>query len=197
MWPKPIIHPVIWPVPLAEQQLKMRAKVTALRSQARLALERSAQFSGLRMGTLEQAQNGAPLPSNGIHWSLSHKNIYVAAVAALMPVGIDIEQIAPVSDGVAKRLAGDSEWELAPVRDLYLFFRYWTAKEAVLKAVGAGLTGLEKCRVEAIPDDLHLRLSYEGRFWSVTHHWVAPEHLVSVTSDDVDIQWHVSLPIDP
>ncbi|MDA8139690.1 MAG: 4'-phosphopantetheinyl transferase superfamily protein [Desulfobacteraceae bacterium] len=185
------IHPVIGPVPLAEQQLKMRAKVEALRRLARLALQRSAQFSGFQMGVLKQAENGAPLPSNGIHWSLSHKNIYVAAVASWTPVGIDIEQIAPYSEGVARRLAGPSEWALAPEPDIKLFYRYWTAKEAVLKAVGAGLAGLGRCRVEAIPDDFHLRLSFEGRPWTVTHHWIGSDHLVAVTSDAVAIEWHV------
>lgn len=191
----PTIHPVVWPVPLEEQQLKMRDKVASLRKQARVALARSARYSRVTLGPLEKAENGAPQPCDGNYWSLTHKDIYVAAVTSRSPVGIDIEQIKPVSDGVAKRLAGPAEWRLAPTRDLVLFFRYWTAKEAVLKAEGVGLAGLDRCCVETIVDDLHLRLSYEGRLWTVTHHWAAPDHLVTVTSDGVDIIWHVD--IDP
>lgn len=185
------IHPVVWPVPTAEQHLKGRDKVASLRKQARLALALSARYSQVTLGPLEKTENGAPIPSNGIYWSLTHKDRYVAAVTSRSPVGIDIEQIAPVSEGVVRRTAGPAEWDLAPARDLVLFFRYWTAKEAVLKVVGTGLAGLERCRVAAIVDDLHLRLSYEGRLWTVEHHWVAQDHLVTVTSDDVDIEWHV------
>lgn len=188
---KTTIHPVIRPVPLEEQQLKGRDKVACLRAQARKALALSARYSQVTLGPLVKAKNGAPQPSNGIYWSLTHKNAYVAAVTSLAPVGIDIEEIAPVSEGVANRIAEPDEWDLAHCRDLILFFRYWTAKEAVLKAIGIGLAGLDRCRVETILDELHLRLSYEGRLWTVAHHWSVPDHLVTVTSDGVDIEWHV------
>jgi len=193
MQPIYTIHPVILAVPLPDQQLIRRPKVEALRRNARTALVHSARFSGVQMhmDRLEKAENGAPLPNAGIHWSLSHKSAYVAAVTSHKPIGIDIEQIKPVHDGVRKRTADAAEWALSVDPDLHLFFRYWTAKEAVLKAVGKGLTGLEQCRVIRIVDAQRLVLAYEGDQWTVTHHWVGQEHLVAVTSDDVAIEWHV------
>lgn len=183
------IHPVIMPVSLADQQLKGRDKVAALRRDARKALAICTQYSNCQLDHLDQDENGAPLPSNGIYWSLSHKEAYVAAVASRKPVGIDIEKIKSVTQGVEKRIATKAEWDLAP-RDLDLFFRYWTAKEAVLKAIGIGLTGLDDCHIRQIPDDRHLVLSYKDQNWTVSHHWVGQEHLAAVTSDGVDIQWH-------
>ncbi len=185
-----VIHPVVLAVPEADRQLVMRPKVAALSRNARKALSLSARYSGVSLQRLDKAENGAPLPSDGVYWSLSHKEIYVAAVTSHMPVGIDIEQIKPVSDGVVKRTADQAEWDLAPQMDLPLFFRYWTAKEAVLKAVGKGLAGLDKCRVHRIVDDLHLILTYEGTAWTVAHHWIGQDHLVAITSDDVAIEWH-------
>jgi len=185
------IHPVILKVPLPEQQLKGRDKVAALRRCARDALALSAQFHGVRLKRLDKAENGAPLPSEGVHWSLSHKSAFVAAVTSHRPVGIDIESIKPVSDGVKDRTADDQEWRLAPDKGLNHFFRFWTAKEAVLKAAGKGLTGLDHCRVVQIVDDLQLRLTYDGTIWTVTHHWIGQRHLVAVTSDQVDLAWHV------
>ena len=132
-----------------------------------------------------------PLPSNGFYWSLSHKERMVAAVVSPRPVGIDLERLAPVHARMYDRIADAAEWALAPHKSEKVFFRYWTAKEAVLKAVGKGLTGLERCRVQAIVDDDHLRLRYEHADWGVTHYWVGDDHLVTVTSDDVTLQWHV------
>lgn len=189
--PETIIHPVVMAVPAPDLGLKGREKVAALGRHARHALAHSARFGGVRLGPLEKDDRGAPLPSNGIHWSLTHKERYVAAVTGPQPVGIDIERIRPVRAGMHQRLAGDAEWELAPEVTRTLFFRYWTAKEAVLKAVGKGLTGLSCCRVAAIPDADHLILVYEESKWTVVHFWGTKEHIVTVTAQGDRIQWHL------
>lgn len=186
----PTIHPVILPVPPPERLLKGRDKVAALRALARQALALSARYAGLRPGVLEKDANGAPLPSNGVHWSLSHKSACVAAVASLAPVGIDVERIKSVTEGLQQRIAGPMEWALAPQRDLATFFRYWTAKEAVLKAAGKGLVDLSRCRIARLVDRDHTLLDYGRRTWTVMHRWVGEDHLVAVTADDVHIVWH-------
>ncbi|MGD9366469.1 MAG: 4'-phosphopantetheinyl transferase superfamily protein [Desulfobacteraceae bacterium] len=185
-----IIHPVIMAVPGPERTLKGRDKVTALRRIAREALQHSAQLSGVVLGELEKAGNGAPLPSNGVYWSLTHKSSYVAAVTAPHSIGIDIEKKRTVSEGMYRRIAQSWEWELAPKVSQALFSRYWTAKEAVLKAMGVGLTGLSRCRIAKILDDTHLELTYDDSVWRVTQYWIADHHIVAVTTDDVDIEWH-------
>jgi 4'-phosphopantetheinyl transferase len=187
---KTILHPVVLAVPESDLGLKGREKVAALGRHARQALAQSARLAGMRLGPLEKDDHGAPLPSNGIHWSLTHKECYVAAVTAPHPVGIDIEKIRPVHEGMHQRLADDAEWALAPEITRMLFFRYWTAKEAVLKAVGKGLSGLSSCRVDAIADADHLILSYEDSQWTVAHFWGTKEHIVTITADRAAIQWH-------
>lgn len=191
MNPETTIHPVVLAVPEADLGLKGREKVASLGRHARQALAFSARFGGVHLGPLEKDDHGAPRPSNGNHWSLTHKERYVAAVTALHPVGIDIERIRPVRKGMHQRLAGEAEWNLAPEVTRTLFFRYWTAKEAVLKAVGKGLTGLSRCRVEAILDADHLILSYDDSQWTVAHFWGTKEHLVSVTAHCDQILWHL------
>lgn len=184
------IHPVILAVPEPERQLKGRDKVAALRRIARTALRCSAQYSGVTLGSLEKAENGAPLPSNGIHWSLTHKNRYVAAVTAPHPIGIDIEENLPCSERLYQRLAAPREWELAREVTQTLFYRYWTAKEAVLKAVGIGFAGLTRCQIVEILDDTHLKLTYDDMVWRVTQFWAAENHIVTVTFDEDEIEWH-------
>lgn len=184
------IHPVIMAVPHPEIGLKGRQKVTALRRRAREALAYSARYSDVRLGPLEKDDRGAPIPFNGVHWSLTHKEHYVAAVTAAQPIGIDIEMMRPYNPALHQRLADDVEWALAPAVTETLFFRYWTAKEAVLKAVGQGLAGLSKCRIEAVVDREHLIVSFEDSKWTVIQYWGTKDHIVAVTAEHVEIEWH-------
>lgn len=187
------LHPVILPVPEAHQRLRGREKVAALRERARHALALSARYAGLRLGPLEKDANGAPLPSDGVFWSLSHKSAYVAAVAAQAPVGIDVERIKVVSEGLHRRIAEPEEWALAPWRDLTAFFRFWTAKEAVLKAVGTGLVDLSCCRIARVAAEDCLVLNYDRQAWTVRHRWIGTDHLVALTAPHMHIVWHVTV----
>jgi len=189
--PVTTIHPVILAVPRPELELKGREKVTALRRRAREALASSARYSGVAsLGPLEKDEHGAPLPFKGVYWSLTHKERYVAAVTAPHPIGIDIEMVRPYNAALRQRLAGDREWALAPRVDQALFFRFWTAKEAVLKAVGKGFAGLSDCRIEAIVDHNHLIVAFKDSKWTVVQYWGTKDHLVAVTADHVTIEWH-------
>lgn len=81
----------------------------------------------------------------GLHVSLAHSGERVAVAIADGPVGIDIEAmtggdvLALARDWLtpeeAAAVAGANPNAMEP-----LFLRYWTAKEAVLKAAGTGLT---------------------------------------------------------
>jgi 4'-phosphopantetheinyl transferase len=184
------IHPVIMAVPEPDRRLKGREKVAALRRRAREALACSARFSAVRLGPLEKDDLGAPVPSNGVHWSLTHKVDFVAAVTAPHPIGIDIERIKPVSPALRRRLADEREWALSPEETQALFFRYWTAKEAVLKAVGQGMLELARCRIQAIVDQDHVIVTHRDSKWTVAQYWGTKGHIVAVTAGRVEIQWH-------
>ena len=133
-----VLYPVVLAVPPERRLLKGREKVRYLSRHARRALALSAGKTGTVLQHLPKDQDGVPLPVNGIHWSLSHKSEFVAAVTASRPVGIDIEAIRPCSEGLFKRIAQSQEWSLVDPVSTETFFRFWTAKEAVLKATGIG-----------------------------------------------------------
>jgi len=162
-----LIFPVILAVPAAERCLKGREKTVALSAHARRALKISAQKSGIILGSLLKEANGAPLPSGGNHWSLAHKSAYAGGVVAGFPIGIDIERIRPVQKALYAKTAGDDEWRLSGEDLVRLFFRYWTAKEAVLKAAAVGLKDLTECRIGRVVDDHRLMVAYLGKSWMV------------------------------
>jgi len=185
-----IIYPVILAVPEEVGDYKPRDRVKFLSRHARLALEKSAEISGIRIDRLEKDDNGAPLPFNGIYWSITHKTQYVGGVVAPTPIGIDIERIRECSRGLFAKTAGDREWALAnPEKKSWpSFLRFWTSKEALVKTSGSGLKDLLKCQVTRIIDDRHLEIRYEDREWLIEHFYFE-HHIASITQDLYQIDW--------
>ena len=89
--------------------------------------------------------NGKPALPGGPGFNLSHSGGLAAlAVCADGAPGIDIEQIRPIEDAVARRYFTAEEYrQLGALPDHHWldgFYRCWTRKEAVVKAVGLGLS---------------------------------------------------------
>lgn len=185
------LFPVILAVREAPKGLSGEEKVARLSRIAREALRLSAAKSGITLENPVKDGDDVPLPSNGTYWSISHKPKGVAAVVSKKRIGIDIEEIEPRSEQVFTQVASDEEWALSRDRSWDTFFRYWTAKEAVLKAVGIGISGLKKCRVISIPDETHIVLGYRDRVYGVEQRYFN-NHIVSVLKDDNDIQWIIA-----
>lgn len=99
---------------------------------------------------IQQTQYGKPfLPDTNVAFNVSHSGdlALVAIGGARWHVGIDIERIIPLSDLrlLARRVLTPHELStLSSDKTLAAdkrrgFFRYWTCKEAYLKAIGTGL----------------------------------------------------------
>jgi 4'-phosphopantetheinyl transferase len=175
------------PVIEVEHRSRGKEKIDYLSRIAREALKVSAEKSGATLGKLSKDENGAPCPVNGNYWSLSHKPEYVAAVVSKDKVGIDIEEIKSRDELLFARVAGDKEWELKE-KSWETFFRYWTAKEAILKVIGIGISGLKTCRIISVPDENHIALDYNGQFFLVEQ-LRYKNHIVSVLKGDNRIDW--------
>jgi 4'-phosphopantetheinyl transferase len=184
------IYPVVLQVSPQDSKLKGRELVKTLSSLARNALELSAQKCQLQLGELKKDDHGVPLPFHGHYWSLTHKPRYVGAVISHQKTGIDIEEVRSMSDPMFKRVASEQEWRLGGGRSETLFFRFWTAKEAVLKAEGVGMAGLSNCVVTRLSGQQYLEITYQQKRYLIEHVYFNG-HIASVVKNKLESQWTV------
>ncbi|MNJ85082.1 4'-phosphopantetheinyl transferase sfp [compost metagenome] len=110
----------------------------------KLLLNEGLKSLGCNSTTLEDIRFNSfkkPYLSDDFDFSISHSGMYVfCAISANRKLGIDIEKISPISFLEMKEMMTDSEWK--QIREsgdqLKEFFKYWTLKEATIKAEGTG-----------------------------------------------------------
>ena len=100
-----------------------------------------------------------PALSSPIHFNLSHsEDLVVIALSDQNEVGIDAERVEPRTgiDTIVEQFFNPIERKtydrLSQDERLYAFYRWWTQREAVMKAVGLGLElGFRSFSVEVDP----------------------------------------------
>jgi 4'-phosphopantetheinyl transferase len=190
-WSTPRIYPVVRAVPPAGRNLSGKERADFLKRYARQAVARSAAIQNLPIRSFDTDPSGAPIAVDGIYWSLSHKPDYVGGVAAKHPTGIDIEKIRPVENRLFDRVINASERKLLDADPNFLFFRFWTAKEVVLKRMGIGLSGLSNCRVRHVIDDDQLIVDYQTAEFTVMQTFFE-DYIAAVLKADAEvIEWQL------
>jgi 4'-phosphopantetheinyl transferase len=126
-----------------------------------------------------------------IQFNLSHsQDLAVYGVTLDRPLGIDVEYLRPLKDtlSLAKRWFTPKEYtEILQHPDpTTTFFRFWTAKEAYLKATGAGLRHLSRVEICISADgSLQLReLSTTPQKWSIVELAPAPGYVGALAMPD-------------
>ncbi len=185
------LHPVLLSVPGTARALAPRERARYLGRLAREAVRRSAERGGMRLAELEKDARGVPRPAGGLFWSLAHKPEWVAGVVAPHPVGIDVEAVAERPAGLFRRVARPGEWELLSAEAPEVAFaRLWTAKEAVLKASGQGLSGLADCRLVAREAPDRVLVEHAGRRWAVVQR-ILEAAVAAVTVEEASADWTI------
>ena len=119
-------------------------------------------FSGIdeKQIFLEKTKEGRPYWKNsfGLDFNYSHtKNIWTVGFTNRGRIGVDIESLNQTRDfqGLAERFFSAKEAQLlagitSPEKKQEIFLRMWTAKEALVKALGSGLKN-KMARIEVDP----------------------------------------------
>jgi len=162
------VNPVLIPIPGNDRGVAPRERIARQRDAAARALDESARLSGLPLLAWRRDEAGVPIFERGVCWSMSHKPACACGVVSTAPVGIDVEIVEPRNEGLWGYVATVEEQARAGPRDWETFFRFWTAKEAVLKMHRVGLARLESCRVVEGPDACGALLTFDAspcRVW--------------------------------
>ena len=106
-------------------------------------------LESLGVGTIKKKENGEPyLEDEAYHVSLTHKGDIAIAAFSRSSVGVDVEDVTvPRNVERLSRLFDECERP----NDLYDFYKVWTAKEAVGKRLGTGISyDLLKKKTESV-----------------------------------------------
>jgi 4'-phosphopantetheinyl transferase len=127
----------------------VRRRFVASRAALRdiLAAYVGASPAGLRFRYGPHGKPALAPPLEWLHFNLAHSQDLAVVAVARRPVGVDVERVRPLADGpLALAARTFAPGEVAALRaapqsqQLDEFFRYWTCKEAYVKARGAGLS---------------------------------------------------------
>lgn len=150
----------------------------------------------------EYGPQGKPALNNGPAFNLSHSGGLAAlAIGGTAPLGVDIEEIRPVENAVAQRFFTCDENQalatLSPSQWLAGFYRCWTRKEAVIKAVGQGLSmpldSFDVTLSADIPADVTRIDGGHAGNWQLIHIDPAPDFMgalaVFTEGKPLDLKW--------
>lgn len=114
--------------------------------------------------------HGKPTVSGDLHFSVSHSGArVVVAVTRTGPVGVDVEVLGGRDDvaRIARLVLSEAERQvlddLPPANRVRAFLRYWTRKEALVKATGEGLAVRLPALWVSAPDEPPRLLGWDGR----------------------------------
>jgi 4'-phosphopantetheinyl transferase len=146
---------------------------------------------------LQQTPAGKPFLEGGPVFNIAHSgNVVLIAITDTGRLGVDVEAIRPLGDltGLARTTFDRDELDAlarTPAADQQdTFYRIWTRKEAILKAIGEGLSALRSVSVSAereVPNALR-RLDREHEVvteWTVRSLPSSPSTAAAIAIDRV------------
>ena len=127
--------------------------------------------------------SGKPYIANtNLYHNMSHAGTYASCVIYEEIVGIDIEQITPRINKIAKRFLSPSDlvrYEKKELKEVELTI-YWTIKEAFTKLSGRGLT-IPFNEIEIEKEDSHYIASYK-REKGYIKTFIVEDYIISVSA---------------
>lgn len=182
-----ILHPV---AAFGALELHGREKVRVARALGRAALRRSARLMKLELEDEEEAfprdAERAPLSFEraGRTWCWSTTNTRGLSCAIVAPtrVGIDAEWLGRPRLGAALRYLPASELGAMGLEPRRAAFALWSAKEAVLKLTGLGMSGMGRTELVRVAGAGRATLELDDEVWEVRQVWES-EHVISIACE--------------
>lgn len=154
-------------------------------------LDITKQYQSIGLGYLiKKYTPGTPIKYKGsnkpykdnIYFNGAHCNNYIVFATSNVEIGIDIEQVKPVKDNLIKHVFSLNDQ--SKIIDYDSFFKYWTIKEAIVKADGTGFTTAD---IQNIPCNEKLNIYKEKTYHIKTIQYF--DYYISLASlNDFDLE---------
>lgn len=167
-------------------QSRFAARHAGLRSILSRYLDLAADQVAYSRGAQGKLYLPAPSPPHNLSFNLSHSaELALVAVCRNREIGVDIEKVDPGFDveAFAHYVCSDTEkaaLQRIPSDQVRAFFRIWTRKEALLKAVGTGLVD-DLRTVHALDDEVAVESQSAVATWRIQTLELAPGYIASVS----------------
>ncbi|MCK0471193.1 4'-phosphopantetheinyl transferase superfamily protein [Halalkalibacter sp. APA_J-10(15)] len=129
---------------------------------------------------------GKPLlrDRENIHFNISHSGNWIVCGIDDVPIGVDIEQVRQIDEGIAKRFFSTTEYvwlqSKAEADRVRYFYLIWTMKESILKNIGIGLSmATDSFSIELKEGQYHSTLDQNLQFKQFN---IDPTYVTSVCS---------------
>ena len=143
-------------------------------------------FGHKELEKLEYNSYGRPFfKGHEIDFNISHSGNYaICAVSNTSRVGIDIEQIKPLSFRGCRKNFTCEEWNSiqSASNPLLKFYSFWSRKESVIKADGRGIS-IPLKNIEVINDFFE----YDSQAWYLKNIPINEDYSTCITSSIADI----------
>ena len=174
MVPKPMQHQISKFLRWQDRQAALLGKLLLQNGFKRLDTDAS-------LDQIFYTLHNKPYLPEGPSFNISHSGGYVVcALSTTVSVGIDIELMRPVSleDFTHQLTTGESEFLRTHPDQIQAFYRYWTEKEAVIKANGKGLS-IPLTDFEVV--NRHTRIGEES--WYTKDVFIHPSYYCSLSTN--------------
>ena len=130
------------------------------------------------LGDFGYNEYGKPYLANGPYFSISHCKEGIAVAIDDAPIGIDIEAIRHANEDLIERTMNEEERLAISELGMREFTRFWTQKEAIVKAEGTGIMSFEqlqktlveslKFKVESVEKEKYIYSIAYGQLCSIS-----------------------------
>lgn len=136
-------------------------------------------FSTDKIRQLEFSRFKKPFLRDAPNFNISHSGKYVVCVISDNEIGVDIEEIKTLDIDDFKDHWTEDEWSriVGSSKSLEQFYRYWTRKEAIIKADGRGMM-IPLNKISVVEADFTL----DATRWFYTDIEIAPNYCCSIAS---------------
>jgi phosphopantetheinyl transferase len=154
-----------WPSRREKALRYLRREDRALCVGAGLLLADMLREAGVVDLAVEVGEKGKPflVAEPSVHFNLAHAGTVAACAVSGSPVGVDVEAVAPLDEGLVRTCLTDAEraWLAGQAEPDRAFMRLWCRKESYLKLRGCGLE-VEPSEISTEPGS---SLGFEAHFF--------------------------------